>query len=341
MSRSSDIIAEQLENEFKTLDPSLIRALVSDYDNPEDHVAEISALLAAIAPPSDRTDGGDDAPPPITPTDAESVTTESATATTATDDHPDAAAAHLHAIFPSLASATIASALAAADGAFEGAMDTLLTEIWLQDDASRAPAPRSVDGFATDESAECAHRRRARRGRRDPQAPRAHRHAARDVTPRYAPLRLGTASSSEPEPDASDAAVEEARRRRWYAGVNSATEAEIDALVAARSAEGGDGFVFVDLHGVTAPDARRICVARARSWWDALGEARAAAPRGRGRGISEGGMGGVEFVTGVGFHSAGGRGVLGGAVLRALVKDGWDVLANEPGVVTVTGRRRE
>jgi hypothetical protein len=355
MSSTGETIAEQLEKEFKTLDPSLIRALVSDHDKPEDHMAEISVLLAALAPPSDPADG--DAPPPTTPTDTESVRTESPTATTATDDHPDAAAAHLHAIFPSLPSPTIASAVAAADGVFDDAMDALLTAVWLQedDDASlaaataAAAAPRSVDGFATDDSAECPHRR-ARHHRRDPQAPRAHRHAARDVAPRYAPLRLSTAS---PEPaDASEAAAE--APKRWYAGVHSGTAAEVDAHVAAQSLEaaarrrgrgggggGGDGFALVDLHGVTVPDARRICVARAREWWGALGEARAAAPRGRGRGASEGGMGGVEFVTGVGLHSAGGRGVLGGAVLRALVGDGWDVVANEPGVVTVTGRRRK
>jgi hypothetical protein len=46
-------------------------------------------------------------------------------------------------------------------------------------------------------------------------------------------------------------------------------------------------------------------------------------------------------VRGGGFHSASGWGVLGAAVLKALVADGWDVIANEPGVVLVTGRRKK
>jgi hypothetical protein len=365
-----DRIAERLEKGFKSLDPSLIRAIINDHEKPEDHVGEITAKLAQLTPPSDDGDGS-----PQLSANASSSPPGSPTGTTETTvDDQDTAAAHLHAIFPDLPSDTITKALetataehaapAGTDGPaaptaadndhaaaiLESAIDALMAEVWLIEHA-----PRGVDGFATepddrgddddddDASWTFVQSKRARR-HRAPQAPRAQRDAAPDVVPRYAPLQLSTSS----EPDASDEAV--ARRRAARYGGPTRDE-DVDVFVDQQSREGaarwwgstdGDGFVFVDLHYITANDAKRVAVERARAWWAGLGETKAArAGRARGKGLSDGGVGGVEFITGMGHHSANGRGILSGAVLKALVSDGWEVVANDPGVLMVTGRRKK
>ena len=105
-----------------------------------------------------------------------------------------------------------------------------------------------------------------------------------------------------------------------------------DQLVDSQSGSG-----VVDLHGVSVKDAVRIAKLRTERWW-----------RGGARGVmgldgrlirNEGGRQRLEIVTGVGRHSRGGKGMIGPAVGRMLVNDGWQVQFEE-GVVLVTGRRR-
>jgi len=94
-----------------------------------------------------------------------------------------------------------------------------------------------------------------------------------------------------------------------------------DALVAAQSSR-----TELDLHGVNVKDAVRISRERVTTWWHQLGEAR----------ISGRGVGGYRIVTGLGRHSEGGRGKLGPAVGKMLLKEGWKVEIGS-GVLVVTG----
>ncbi len=125
----------------------------------------------------------------------------------------------------------------------------------------------------------------------------------------------------------------------------------------------------LDLHGVGVQDAVRIARGKVAAWWEALGDARlepwkmanaaaaAAAAGGVGGGGGGGGNGGFlathhrhayssarpayTVITGVGRHTADGRGKLGPAVARALLADGWKFHVEE-GRLVVTGvaRRR-
>jgi hypothetical protein len=123
---------------------------------------------------------------------------------------------------------------------------------------------------------------------------------------------------------------------------------------------------------VGVQDAVRIARGQVAAWWEALGDARlepwkmanAAGGAGRG-GAAGGGAGGgrnnagggflaahhrhayssarpaYTVITGVGRHTADGRGKLGPAVARALLADGWKFYVEE-GRLVVTGvaRRR-
>lgn len=84
-----------------------------------------------------------------------------------------------------------------------------------------------------------------------------------------------------------------------------------DALVAGQSSR-----TQLDLHGVNVKDALRISKERVTTWWHELGELKAA-PGGY--------NGGFKIVTGVGKHSEGGRGKLGPAVGKMLIREGWKV----------------
>jgi hypothetical protein len=101
-----------------------------------------------------------------------------------------------------------------------------------------------------------------------------------------------------------------------------------NAHVAAQSC--GD---VLDLQGVAVADGVRIALERAQTWWEELGD---------GRYISGGGgrmRQGLRIVVGVGTHSKGGRGRLGPAVAKALVREGWRVEV-DGGEVRVTGKAR-
>jgi hypothetical protein len=104
--------------------------------------------------------------------------------------------------------------------------------------------------------------------------------------------------------------------------LKNAQSAAADALVAGQSSR-----TQLDLHGVNVQDGKRIAKERVTTWWHELGESRIS-----GRGVA------AEFriVTGVGYHSEGGKSKLAPAILKMLMNDGWKVKV-ETGVLVVTG----
>lgn len=98
--------------------------------------------------------------------------------------------------------------------------------------------------------------------------------------------------------------------------VKDAESAAADELVMGQSWSGG-----IDLHGVGVRDAVRIAREKVTEWWVSEEYRRA----GGGGYIGAGAQEGYKIVTGVGNHSEGGRGKLGPAVARMLIKEGWKV----------------
>lgn len=103
----------------------------------------------------------------------------------------------------------------------------------------------------------------------------------------------------------------------------NAESAAADALAAQQSTKNK-----LDLHGITVKDAIRITRERVTKWWHELEEVRA-----DGRGVGPG----YTIVTGIGQHSEGGRGKLGPAVGKMLIREGWKVEVSS-GILVVTGR---
>ncbi len=101
--------------------------------------------------------------------------------------------------------------------------------------------------------------------------------------------------------------------------------AAADALVNSQSSKDE-----LDLHGVGVKDAVRIARERVTDWWVGMGDARLTGALRK------------EFriVTGMGNHSEGGRGKLGPAVGKMLVREGWRVEIGQ-GVLVVTGVARK
>lgn len=120
--------------------------------------------------------------------------------------------------------------------------------------------------------------------------------------------------------------------RDLTANLKAMSAAEADAFVSAQS-----GPTHLDLHGVTVADATRIARQRTQSWWGSLGERRIREWSGAGR--RGGGPEAYRIITGLGRHSEGGRGKLGPAVAKTLVKEGWKVEV-ESGELLVTGLAR-
>lgn len=120
------------------------------------------------------------------------------------------------------------------------------------------------------------------------------------------------------------------------AGYYSSLGRDHDAIAKKYSAAAADALVDsqssgldLDLHGVSVKDAVRIARERVTAWWVALKE-------------TEPGLGskrGFRIVTGMGRHSEGGRGKLGPAVGKMLVREGWKVEIGE-GVLVVRGIAR-
>jgi hypothetical protein len=118
--------------------------------------------------------------------------------------------------------------------------------------------------------------------------------------------------------------------RDFNANLKAMSQVEADAFVASQS-----GATYLDLHGVTVPNATRIAKQRTQAWWNGLGEARI-----REWGNARGGVGeGYRIVTGLGRHSEGGRGKIGPAVLKTLMSEGWKVEVGT-GELRVTGLAR-
>ncbi|KAL5401066.1 hypothetical protein PMIN03_011841 [Paraphaeosphaeria minitans] len=114
------------------------------------------------------------------------------------------------------------------------------------------------------------------------------------------------------------------------AHLRAQSEADADIFVSQQSTS-----TVLDLHGVTVDSATRIAKQKSQAWWDGLGEAKIPG-YGQGRGSVRDGF---RIVTGLGRHSEGGRGKIGPAVVRALVKEGWRVEVGS-GEVIVTGKAK-
>lgn len=120
------------------------------------------------------------------------------------------------------------------------------------------------------------------------------------------------------------------------AGYYSSIGRDHDAIAKKYSAAAADALVTsqstrldLDLHGVGVKDAIRIARERVTAWWAALKDTEpGSAPKG-----------GFRIVTGMGKHSEGGRGKLGPAVGKMLVREGWKVEIGE-GVLVVRGVAR-
>ncbi|CZR52188.1 uncharacterized protein PAC_02065 [Phialocephala subalpina] len=109
------------------------------------------------------------------------------------------------------------------------------------------------------------------------------------------------------------------------AKARSAVSDAADALVATQSTRNE-----LDLHGLNVKDAVRVSREKVTAWWHQLGEGRVG-----GKGVGSG----YFIVTGQGRHTDGGRGKLGPAVVKMLMKEGWkvEVLSGNNGKLVVTG----
>lgn len=118
--------------------------------------------------------------------------------------------------------------------------------------------------------------------------------------------------------------------REYDNRLQSASSAAADALVASQSST-----TQLDLHGVGVRDAVRIARERVTAWWAGM---RGAGGGGSAHGREERGRthAGFRIVTGKGTHSEGGKGKLGPAVGRMLIREGWKVEVGS-GVLVVTG----
>lgn len=108
--------------------------------------------------------------------------------------------------------------------------------------------------------------------------------------------------------------------RSYDSLAKSATSAAADAIVASQSSA-----TMLDLHGTNVKDAVRIAREGVTAWW-------ARTSSGGGGGVHTG----YRIVTGKGTHSQGGKGKLGPAVGRMLIREGWKVEVGS-GVLVVTG----
>ena len=113
------------------------------------------------------------------------------------------------------------------------------------------------------------------------------------------------------------------------AALHQSQAAEANAIVAAQSSA-----FEIDLHGVTVENAVRIARQRTNAWWNGLGENKVNGRVGAAERAS-----GFRIITGVGRHSAGGKGVLGPAVKKGLEQDGWRLEVNS-GAITVRGKNK-
>ncbi|TEY71586.1 hypothetical protein BOTCAL_0090g00130 [Botryotinia calthae] len=112
--------------------------------------------------------------------------------------------------------------------------------------------------------------------------------------------------------------------------VKDAESAAADELVMSQCWSGG-----IDLHGVGVRDAVRIAREKVTMWWVSEEQRRVSGGYTR-----AGPQQGFKIVTGVGNHSEGGKGKLGPAVARMLIKEGWKVQVGS-GALLVMGVARK
>lgn len=105
--------------------------------------------------------------------------------------------------------------------------------------------------------------------------------------------------------------------RNYDSLAKTASSAEAEALVASQSTA-----TTLDLHGTSVKDAVRIAKEAVTAWWARNGSAET--------------HGGYRIVTGKGTHSEGGKGKLGPAVGRMLIREGWKMEVGS-GVLIVSG----
>lgn len=113
--------------------------------------------------------------------------------------------------------------------------------------------------------------------------------------------------------------------RDYHSQLRAASAAEADALVESNSTADS-----LDLHGVSVQDAVRITEREVDRWWQHVRTKEA-------RTKSERVGNGFAVVTGRGSHSKDGKGRIGPAVARMLVRNGWKVEIGS-GLLVVTGR---
>lgn len=113
--------------------------------------------------------------------------------------------------------------------------------------------------------------------------------------------------------------------REYHSQLRAASAAEADAFVESNSTTDS-----LDLHGVSVQDAVRIAEREVDRWWQNV---RTREARTRSERIGNG----FTVVTGRGAHSKDGKGRIGPAVVKVLVRNGWKVEVGS-GNLTVTGR---
>ena len=104
---------------------------------------------------------------------------------------------------------------------------------------------------------------------------------------------------------------------------------QYSAVAADAWVEANSSGTELDLHGVSVRDAVRLASEKVNGWWIGLGDARFG-----GRPAS---TRCYRIITGVGNHSEDGRGKIGPAVGRMLMREGWKVQIGT-GTLTVSGR---
>lgn len=104
-----------------------------------------------------------------------------------------------------------------------------------------------------------------------------------------------------------------------------------EAIAADHRASKQSSATWLDLHGISVKDAKRIALEKTERWWESLGDAKYA-PGGGGPARE-----GFRIVTGAGKHSKNGVSKLGPAVFKKLKQAGWKVEVHTAEII-VTGK---
>jgi hypothetical protein len=270
-------------------------------------------------------------------------------------------------MFPDMKTFDHIHALKKANGNFVRAVESLLTQAFLQEESTiigEDTIPlKGIDGFAEQYIVPA---RRKRRNRKD-KSKSSSSELSEEILPKYAPLKLNLTETSDsfsaltPKSQSTlnpvgGSYAESAQReftkaseyyrrsksnhlmggaaayyssvgREHLANAKHTVSAHADQLAVKQSSA-----THVDLHGMTLDDSRRVALEYVSKWWDDLGEGR----------VNQGGKStigqGYQVIVGKGNHSAGKISVLGPAVFKALEAAGWKVQIGN-GVLIVKGRK--